>query len=129
MIIGGELPNGKGFYYPPTLLVNVHKGMPAFDEELFGPVIAVIAADDEAIAIDLANKSHYGLGAAVFTRDEQRGEYIAHHEIEAGSCFVNAFVSSDPRVPFGGIKHSGFGRELSREGILEFVNTKTVAIR
>jgi succinate-semialdehyde dehydrogenase/glutarate-semialdehyde dehydrogenase len=129
LIAGGEIPKGKGYYYPPTLLADVHKGMPAFDEELFGPVIAIISAEDEAQAIQLANQSIYGLGAAVFTRDLERGEYIAQHEIEAGACFVNAFVASDPRVPFGGIKRSGFGRELSREGILEFVNTKTVAIR
>ncbi|MBA2651572.1 MAG: NAD-dependent succinate-semialdehyde dehydrogenase [Tatlockia sp.] len=129
LIVGGVIPNSKGFYYPPTLLVNVHKGMPAFDEELFGPVIAIIRAYDEAEAIQLANLSDYGLGAAVFTKDLVRGEYIAQHEIETGTCFVNALVASDPRVPFGGIKRSGFGRELSREGILEFVNTKTVAIK
>lgn len=129
LIVGGEIPKSKGFYYPPTLLIDVHRGMPAFDEELFGPVIALITAEDEAQAIQLANLSYYGLGAAVFTSDLARGEYIAEQELEAGSCFVNAFVASDPRVPFGGIKHSGFGRELSREGILEFVNTKTVAIQ
>lgn len=128
LIVGGEIPKGKGFYYPPTLLIDVHKGMPAFDEELFGPVIAAIAVENEVEAIQLANQSQYGLAAAVFTRDLARGERIARYEIEAGSCFVNALVASDPRVPFGGIKHSGFGRELSREGILEFVNTKTVAI-
>ncbi|WP_044011857.1 NAD-dependent succinate-semialdehyde dehydrogenase [Legionella massiliensis] len=129
LIVGGEIPKGKGYYYPPTLLTNVRRGMPAFDEELFGPVIAVITANDESQAIQFANQSNYGLGAAVFTRDLARGEYIAQHEIEAGACFVNAFVASDPRVPFGGIKRSGYGRELSREGILEFVNTKTVAVR
>jgi succinate-semialdehyde dehydrogenase / glutarate-semialdehyde dehydrogenase len=128
LIVGGNIPNRHGFYYPPTLLIDVQKGMPAFDEELFGPVIAIIAADDEAEAIQLANQSPYGLGAAVFTQNLARGEEIARYEIEAGSCFVNDFVVSDPRVPFGGIKHSGFGRELSREGMLEFVNTKTVAI-
>lgn len=128
LIVGGEIPKRQGFYYPPTLLVDVHKGMPAFDDELFGPVIAIISADDEGQAIQLANHSSYGLGAAVFTRDLARGEHIARYELEAGACFVNAFVASDPRVPFGGIKRSGFGRELSREGILEFVNTKTVAI-
>jgi succinate-semialdehyde dehydrogenase / glutarate-semialdehyde dehydrogenase len=128
LIVGGDIPKRHGFYYPPTLLIDVQKGMPAFDEELFGPVIAIIAADDEAEAIQLANQSHYGLGAAVFTQNLARGEEIARYEIEAGSCFVNDFVVSDPRVPFGGIKHSGFGRELSREGMLEFVNTKTVAI-
>jgi succinate-semialdehyde dehydrogenase / glutarate-semialdehyde dehydrogenase len=103
--------------------------MPAFDDELFGPVVSIVEADDEQHAIKLANQSRYGLGAAVFTRDIERGEAIAVHEIEAGSCFVNSLVSSDPRVPFGGIKDSGFGRELSREGILEFVNTKTVCIK
>ncbi|WP_028387861.1 NAD-dependent succinate-semialdehyde dehydrogenase [Legionella fairfieldensis] len=128
LITGGEIPKRQGFYYPPTLLTEVHPGMPAFDEELFGPVIAVISAEDEAQAIQLANQSNYGLGAAVFTRDLDRGERIARDELEAGACFVNALVASDPRVPFGGIKRSGFGRELSREGILEFVNVKTVAI-
>ncbi|MBA2656875.1 MAG: NAD-dependent succinate-semialdehyde dehydrogenase [Tatlockia sp.] len=129
LIVGGEIPKTKGFYYPPTLLTNVHQGMPAFDEELFGPVISVVTASDESEAIYLANQSQYGLGAAVFTQDLARGEYLAQHEIEAGTCFVNALVVSDPRVPFGGIKRSGFGRELSQEGILEFVNTKTVAIK
>lgn len=129
LITGGEIPEGRGFYYPPTLLTQVHSGMPAFDEELFGPVIAIISVEDEALAIQLANQSPYGLGAAVFTQDRARGEHIAQYEIESGVCFVNALVSSDPRVPFGGIKASGYGRELSREGILEFVNTKTIAIQ
>lgn len=128
LLCGGIIPNGKGFYYPPTLLTHVKPGMTAFDEELFGPVIAISFVDDEKEAIAYANKSQYGLGAAVFTRDLKKGEYIATHEIEAGVCFVNSFVASDPRLPFGGIKHSGYGRELSEEGILEFVNTKTVAI-
>ena len=126
--MGGEKSPGVGFYYPPTLLTAVRPGMPAFDEELFGPVVAVITASSEADAIRLANQTCYGLAAAVFTQDLARGEEIAMHEIEAGACFVNAMVSSDPRLPFGGIKQSGYGRELSREGILEFVNTKTVAI-
>lgn len=126
--VGGNITQETGFYYPPTLLTQVSPGMPAFDEELFGPVIAVIPATDEADAIRLANNSRYGLGAAVFTKDLAKGERIAMNEIEAGACFVNALVTSDPRLPFGGIKQSGFGRELSREGILEFVNIKTVAI-
>jgi succinate-semialdehyde dehydrogenase/glutarate-semialdehyde dehydrogenase len=128
VLLGAEIPKRKGYYYPPTILTNVRPGMPAFDEELFGPVIAIIMAQDEAEAIALANQSQYGLGAAVFTRDLVRGERIATHEIEVGCCFVNGFVASDPRLPFGGIKHSGFGRELAREGILEFVNTKTVVV-
>ena len=128
LLLGGIIPEGDGFYYPPTLLVDVNPGMPAFDEELFGPVIAVIDVDDERAAIDYANKTKYGLGAAVFTKDLKKGEHIATKEIEAGVCFVNSFVVSDPRLPFGGTKSSGYGRELSEEGILEFVNIKTVAI-
>jgi succinate-semialdehyde dehydrogenase/glutarate-semialdehyde dehydrogenase len=125
---GGIIPEGKGFYYPPTLLTHVKPGMPAFDEELFGPVIAVCCAQDEEEAIRLANQGQYGLGAAVFTKDLKRGERIATDEIESGVCFVNALVASDPRLPFGGIKHSGYGRELSKEGILEFVNIKTIVV-
>ena len=128
LLLGGEIPKRQGYYYPPTILTHVCQGMPAFDEELFGPVISIVHAEHEKEAIFLANQSHYGLGAAVFTRDLIRGEQIATREIEAGSCFVNASVASDPRVPFGGIKRSGFGRELSQEGILEFVNIKTVVV-
>ncbi|MFC3909280.1 NAD-dependent succinate-semialdehyde dehydrogenase [Legionella dresdenensis] len=129
LVCGGEIPSGEGYYYPPTLLLNVKPGIPAFDQELFGPVIVIIRAGNEQQAIELANLSRYGLGAAVFTSDIAHGEYIAANLVEAGTCFVNSFVASDPRVPFGGIKCSGHGRELSREGILEFVNTKTVAIK
>lgn len=128
LLCGGIIPEGQGFYYPPTLLTNVTPGMPAFDEELFGPVISVISTESEQEAIAYANQSQYGLGAAVFTRDLEKGERIAAYEIDVGVCFVNAMVVSDPRLPFGGIKHSGYGRELSKEGILEFVNTKTVGI-
>jgi succinate-semialdehyde dehydrogenase/glutarate-semialdehyde dehydrogenase len=128
LLLGGIIPDRQGFYYPPTLLAEVKPGMPAFDEELFGPVISITVANNEQQAITYANQSQYGLGAAVFTRDLKRGERIATYEIDAGLCFVNAFVASDPRLPFGGIKKSGYGRELSKEGILEFVNTKTIAI-
>ena len=124
--LGGKIPAGKGAFYPPTLLTEVGPGMPAYHEELFGPVAAVIRANDEEHAIRLANDSSFGLGAAVFTKDKARGERIAAHELEAGSCFVNASVRSDPRLPFGGVKNSGYGRELSRYGMLEFVNVKTV---
>lgn len=128
LCMGGEIPKTKGFYYPPTLLTEVKPGMPAFDEELFGPVVCVVEAQDERQAISLANQSRFGLGGAVFTRDIKRGEAIAQFEMEAGACFVNTPVASDPRLPFGGIKDSGFGRELGQEGILAFVNIKTVAI-
>jgi succinate-semialdehyde dehydrogenase/glutarate-semialdehyde dehydrogenase len=129
LLLGGVIPDRKGAYYPPSVLAGVTKGMAAFDEELFGPVAAVISASDEQDAIRIANDSIFGLGAAVFTRDPKRGERIASQELEAGCCFVNSFVKSDPRLPFGGIKQSGYGRELSHFGIHEFVNIKTVYVR
>jgi len=114
-----------GAFYPPTVLVAVEPGMPAFDEETFGPVAAVIRARDEGDAIRIANASVYGLGAAVWTEDTKRGERVAR-DIEAGSVFVNGLVKSDPRLPFGGVKRSGYGRELSEYGLREFTNIKTV---
>lgn len=129
LILGGKIPAMDGAYYPPTILKNVKPGMAAFDEELFGPVAALIKAKDEDEAIDLANKSIFGLGAAVFTKDNKKGEWIAKEKLNAGCCFVNDFVKSDPRLPFGGIKESGYGRELSPFGIKEFVNIKTVYIK
>lgn len=128
-LLGGEIPQDKGAFYPPTVLTNVRKGMPAYDEEMFGPVAAIIAVRDEAEAIRVANDSIFGLGAAVFTQDIAKGERIAAQELEAGCCFVNALVKSDPRLPFGGVKASGYGRELSHYGIKEFVNIKTVYVR
>ncbi len=127
LALGGRVPDQPGAFYPPTVLTGVTPGMPAFDEETFGPVAAIIPAQDEADAIRLANHSHFGLGAAVFTRDPDRGERIALR-LEAGATFVNALVASDPRLPFGGIKQSGYGRELGSYGIREFVNVKTVQV-
>jgi succinate-semialdehyde dehydrogenase/glutarate-semialdehyde dehydrogenase len=127
-LIGGVIPEGRGAFYPPTVLTNVKKGMPAYDEELFGPVAAIIPVRDEEEAIRVANDSRFGLGAAIFTRDIAKGARIAANEIEAGCCFVNALVKSDPRLPFGGVKESGYGRELSHYGIKEFVNVKTVLV-
>ena len=129
LLFGGKIPQLDGAFYPPTLLVDVEPGMPAFDDELFGPVAAVISAKDQSHAIELANKTNFGLGAAIFTRDLDKGENIATKELEAGSCFVNDFVKSDPRLPFGGIKESGYGRELSEFGIQEFVNIKSVVVQ
>ena len=129
LLVGGKIPETKGAYYPPTVLSNVKKGMPAFDEELFGPVAALIMAKNEEDAIEIANDSIFGLGTAVFTKDIKRGEKIAKEKLQAGCCFVNAFVKSDPRLPFGGIKESGYGRELSSFGIKEFVNIKTVFVK
>jgi len=127
-ILGGEIPEGNNAFYPPTILTNVTKGMPAFDEELFGPVAAIVTAENEEEALALANDSVFGLGGAVFTGDTERGECIAATRLEAGSCFVNSMVKSDPRLPFGGIKQSGYGRELGMIGMHEFVNIKTVYV-
>ncbi len=126
--LGGTMPEERGFYYPPTVLTAVHPGMPAFDDEIFGPVLAIIIATDEADAIHLANDSRFGLGSAVFTRDLVRGERIATLDLNAGQASVNKAVVSEPGLPFGGIKHSGYGRELSQEGIREFMNVKTVVV-
>ncbi len=127
VLLGGQVPAGKGAFYPPTLLAAVDRGMPAFDEETFGPVAAVIRSKDEADALRLANDSPFGLGAALWTKDLARAERLAA-QIEAGAVFVNGVVKSDPRLPFGGIKRSGYGRELSEYGIREFVNIKSVWI-
>jgi len=125
---GGRLPDGPGAFYPPTVLVDVAPGMPVFDEETFGPVAAVVRVRDEADAIRSANASPYGLGASVWSADRARAERVAA-VLEAGSVFVNGQVHSDPRLPFGGIKQSGYGRELGEYGIREFVNVKTVVVR
>jgi succinate-semialdehyde dehydrogenase/glutarate-semialdehyde dehydrogenase len=125
VLLGGQLPEGPGAFYPPSVLVAVQRGMPVFDEETFGPVAAVIRAKVEAHAIGIANASAYGLGASLWTEDRERGDRLAR-ELEVGSVFVNGLVKSDPRLPFGGVKRSGYGRELSEFGLREFVNIKTV---
>ncbi|BAU46734.1 succinate-semialdehyde dehdyrogenase [Sulfurifustis variabilis] len=127
-LLGCEPLPGPGFYYAPSILDRVRPGMRAYEEELFGPVAIVLRARDEADALRLANDSRFGLGASVWTRDPAKGERLAR-AFEAGSCFVNGMVKSDPRLPFGGVKDSGYGRELSAHGIREFVNVKTVWVR
>jgi succinate-semialdehyde dehydrogenase / glutarate-semialdehyde dehydrogenase len=129
LLLGGKVPDRPGAWYPATVLTNVLPGQPAHDEEVFGPVAAILTADDERDAIRIANASEFGLGSGVLTSDLERGRRIAAEEIEAGSCFVNENVRSDPRTPFGGIKHSGYGRECSAFGIREFVNIKTVHVK
>lgn len=128
ILLGGEIPDRPGAWYPATVLTGVVAGQPAHDDEVFGPVAAVIEAQDEADAIGIANASPFGLGSGVLTSDLARGERIASQALDAGMAFVNTPVASDPRLPFGGVKHSGYGREVSAFGIREFVNTKSVVI-
>jgi succinate-semialdehyde dehydrogenase/glutarate-semialdehyde dehydrogenase/succinyl-CoA reductase len=122
---GGERINSKGFFFRPTILKNVSTKMRVANEEVFGPIAPVIIAEDESEAIRIANDSNYGLGASIWTKDLDKAEKLST-AVESGIVTVNNVVISDPRVPFGGIKHSGFGRELSRFGMLEFVNIKSV---
>jgi succinate-semialdehyde dehydrogenase/glutarate-semialdehyde dehydrogenase len=129
LLLGGIVPERPGAWYPATVLSDVRPGQPAHDEEVFGPVAAIIAAEDEADAIRIANDSEFGLGSGVLTSDLDRGRRIAAEELEAGMSFVNENVRSDPRAPFGGVKHSGYGRECGAFGIREFVNIKTVHVK
>jgi succinate-semialdehyde dehydrogenase / glutarate-semialdehyde dehydrogenase len=129
VLTGGTVPNLKGAYYPATILSNITPGMPAYKDELFGPVASLIKVKDEEEAISVANDTVFGLGASVFTGDIKRGEEIARSGLHAGCCFVNEYVRSDPRLPFGGVKESGYGRELSYFGIREFMNIKSVYIK
>jgi succinate-semialdehyde dehydrogenase / glutarate-semialdehyde dehydrogenase len=129
LALGGEVPDRPGAWYPPTVLTGVRRGMAAYEEELFGPVASVLPVKDTAEAVRVANDTRFGLGASVYTRDDHLGERIAAELLDAGNCFVNGIVKSDPRLPFGGVKESGYGRELSPLGILEFTNAKTVWVR
>ena len=129
LLLGGKVPDPPGAWYPATVLSNVRPGQPAHDEEVFGPVAAIIAADNEKDAVRIANSSEFGLGSGVLTGDIDRGRRIAAEELEAGMSFVNENVRSDSRMPFGGVKHSGFGRECGVFGIREFVNIKTVHVK
>ncbi|NTW57103.1 MAG: NAD-dependent succinate-semialdehyde dehydrogenase [Chlorobiaceae bacterium] len=124
LLCGGEIPTRKGYFYPPTLLSGVRKGMAVYEEETFGPVAALIEAADEDDAVRIANDSPYGLGSAVLSADLERALAVADR-LETGNCFINTMVKSDPRMPFGGVKQSGFGRELSAYGLKEFVNIKS----
>jgi succinate-semialdehyde dehydrogenase/glutarate-semialdehyde dehydrogenase len=127
VVTGGKRHGTKGFFYTPTILANVAKGMPAYDEEIFGPVASVIEVADAEEAIRVANDTRFGLGANIWTKDTELAKKMAAR-IESGFVAINGMVKSDQRLPFGGVKKSGFGRELSRYGILEFVNVKTVTI-
>jgi succinate-semialdehyde dehydrogenase/glutarate-semialdehyde dehydrogenase len=129
VLLGGYIPVGKAAFYPPTVLENVSPGMPAYHEELFGPVAVLYRFSTLEEAVRIANDTVFGLGAGIFTTDLAKGKELAEKGLEAGCVFVNDFVKSDPRLPFGGIKESGYGRELSYVGIREFVNTKTVVVK
>ena len=129
LVSGGTIPDIEGSYYPLTILTGVKPGMAAFDEEIFGPVFTVVCAKDNDEAINLANKTEFGLGSAIFTKNIKMVEEIAKTKMQSGVCFVNDFVKADPRLPFGGIKMSGYGRELSNYGMMEFVNIKTIVVK
>ena len=129
VLLGGFIPEGKAPFYPATVLENVVPGMPAYHEELFGPVAVLFRVNSEEEAIRIANDTGYGLGAGIFTADVVKGKILAEKGLQAGCVFVNDFVKSNPRLPFGGMKESGYGRELSAIGIREFVNTKTVVVK
>ena len=125
VLCGGTVPDGPGFYYPPTVLGGVGEGSPAFDEEIFGPVASLVVAADETDAVRLANATRFGLGGSVWTQSRERGERVAR-QIRSGAVFVNEMTKSHPNLPFGGVGDSGYGRELSRQGIRAFVNAKTI---
>ena len=123
---GGVIPEQQGWWYPITILEDVRPGMPAFDDEIFGPVLSVVRAKNDEHAVELASETRFGLGAAIFSANTANAQRIAIEEIEAGCVAINDFVRSDPRVPFGGIKDSGYGRELGKLGIHEFINSKSI---
>jgi len=125
-LCGGEAPDRKGAYYPATVLADVTPGMPAYDDEIFGPVAAVIRAKDDADAMRIANDSRYGLGGGIFSRDEERALKLARDHFDTGMVRINSFGAADPNMPFGGVKNSGYGREHGGFGMKEFVNVKAI---
>lgn len=127
-LLGGEVPKKSGAWYPASLLTDVKIGMAAADEELFGPVAALLSAKDEIEAVSIANHSEFGLGGGIFTRDRGRAKLLARKWLDTGSVAINDFVKSDPRLPFGGVRKSGYGRELGAFGIKEFMNIKTITV-
>lgn len=125
---GGQLPEGKGSFYPATILENVEKGQPAYDDELFGPVASLIRAKDQDDALRIANDSRYGLGGAIFSKDEEKAIRLAREEFDTGMVYINGYGLANPALPFGGVKNSGHGREHGGFGIKEFVNIKAVHV-
>lgn len=129
VLLGGFIPENEAPFYPPTVLENVIPGMPAYHEELFGPVAVLFRVDTDEEAIRIANDTVFGLGSGIFTSNIEKAKVVAEKGLEAGCIFINDFVKSDPRLPFGGVKESGYGRELSVIGVREFVNVKTVVVK
>ena len=125
MLLGGDRPDRGGAFFNATVLTNIPEGSPAYREELFGPVASVFVVDNATEAVRLANDSPYGLGGSLWTQDVKKGKQLAR-QIDSGAVYINQMMASDPAVPFGGIKRSGYGRELSHLGIREFMNQKTV---
>ncbi|TXD46534.1 NAD-dependent succinate-semialdehyde dehydrogenase [Polaribacter sp. IC073] len=128
ILCGGKMPDGKGYYYPVTVLANVKPGQPAYDDELFGPVASLIKAKDEKGAMRIANDSKFGLGGGIFSKDIEKAKKLAQDHFDTGMVFINTFGIADPTMPFGGVKDSGFGREHGGFGIKEFVNIKSIVI-
>ncbi|NNM93186.1 MAG: aldehyde dehydrogenase family protein, partial [Candidatus Eremiobacteraeota bacterium] len=127
-LLGGEALDMPGYFYAPTLLAEVRPGMPAFDEETFGPLAAIVRAENATDALALANRSRYGLGATIFSGDSERARELAA-ALEVGTVAIGTMVASDPRLPFGGVKASGFGRELGEIALFEFANVRTIRFR
>ncbi|MGO2279209.1 MULTISPECIES: NAD-dependent succinate-semialdehyde dehydrogenase [unclassified Psychrobacter] len=126
--VGGKVPEGKGSFYPATILENVEKGQPAYDDELFGPVASLIRAKDEDDAMRIANDSRYGLGGAIFSKDEEKAVRLAREQFDTGMVYINGYGLANPALPFGGVKNSGYGREHGGFGVKEFVNIKAVHV-
>lgn len=128
ILCGASIPDGDGYFYTPAILADIPKNAPAYSEELFGPVASLYKVENLDEAIKLANATRFGLGSAIMTQDDQEIK-IACRDLDAGSTFVNSNVASDPRLPFGGVKSSGYGRELAKDGLMEFINRKTISIK
>ena len=128
LVLGGQINDHRSCFYPITVLTNVKPGMVAFEDELFGPVFSITTVSNDDEAISLANKTEYGLGASLFTSNLDRGKYLVKEKLNFGTCYLNDFVKSDTGMPFGGIKNSGYGRELSHFGMIEFLNVKSIVI-
>jgi succinate-semialdehyde dehydrogenase/glutarate-semialdehyde dehydrogenase len=126
ILCGGQMPEGKGYYYPATVMENVHPGQPGYDDELFGPVASLIKAKDADDAMRIANDSRFGLGGGIFSKDENKAFEMASKHFDTGMVFINSFGLAQPNMPFGGVKRSGYGREHGGFGIKEFVNAKAI---